>query len=161
MKRNQFIASVLTLATAPLFSLSQIQGINQIKDKGFKIKAGDGRKHGSLKLKGVNFNVLDVKISGSDTQGNLAIFEQTSLSPGKGTPLHFHYNQDEIFYVIDGAYYFQVGDERYQLQKGDSIFLPKKVPHAWTQVSNQGKMTVTLQPAGMLENFCNHCSIGS
>lgn len=36
---------------------------------------------------------------------------------------------------------------------GDSIFLPRKVAHAWTQVSEKGKMSVILQPAGKLENF--------
>jgi len=36
---------------------------------------------------------------------------------------------------------------------GDSIFLPRKIAHAWTQVSEKGKMTVILQPAGKLENF--------
>ena len=36
---------------------------------------------------------------------------------------------------------------------GDSIFLPRKVPHAWTQKSDKGKMTVILQPAGKLEDF--------
>ncbi len=36
---------------------------------------------------------------------------------------------------------------------GDSIFLPRQVPHAWTQVSEKGKMTVIVQPAGKLENF--------
>jgi len=39
------------------------------------------------------------------------------------------------------------------MKKGDSIFLPRKVPHAWTQVSETGKMTVTMQPAGKLEDF--------
>ena len=123
------------------------------RTKGFKINAGEGRIHGHIKLKGVNSNVLDVKISGSDTGGDLAVFEQTSLSPGKGTPLHVHPLQDEIFYVLEGAYYFQVGDEKYHLSVGDSIFLPRKVPHAWTQVAEKGKMIVILQPAGKLENF--------
>ena len=36
---------------------------------------------------------------------------------------------------------------------GDSIFLPRKVPHAWTQKSETGKMTVIVQPAGKLEDF--------
>ncbi|WP_262713090.1 cupin domain-containing protein [Subsaximicrobium wynnwilliamsii] len=36
---------------------------------------------------------------------------------------------------------------------GDSIFLPRKIPHAWTQKSEKGKMTVVLQPAGKLEDF--------
>lgn len=153
MKRNKFIAAIITLATAPFIAIAQRKNIFLRKDEGFKIQAGEGRIHGHIKLKGVNSNVLDVKISGSDTDGDLAIFEQTSLSQGKGTPLHLHHNQDEIFYVIEGEYYFQVGDKKFSLAKGDSIFLPRKVPHAWTQVSATGKMTVIMQPAGKLENF--------
>lgn len=121
--------------------------------KGFKIKAGEGRIHGHIHLKGVNSNILDVKISGKDTGGALAVFEQTSLSPKRGTPLHLHYFQDEVFYVLEGEYLFQVGEEKHRLKTGDSIFLPRKVSHAWTQLSEKGKMMVTLQPAGKLEEF--------
>ena len=153
MKRNKFIASLLTLATAPFLAFSQVSRKFTRRKKGFKISAGEGRINGHIKLKGVNSNILDVKISGSDTDGDLAIFEQTSLSQGKGTPLHIHNAQDEIFYVIEGAYKFQVGDDKYDLKTGDSIFLPRQVAHAWTQVSEKGKMTVIMQPAGKLENF--------
>ncbi|MBK6966358.1 MAG: cupin domain-containing protein [Bacteroidales bacterium] len=153
MKRGNFIASIFTLIVTPLFAIPETIINNTGMDKGFKIKAGEGRIHGHIKLKGVNSNVLDVKISGADTNGELAIFEQTSLSQGKGTPLHIHDTQDEIFYVNEGTYYFQVGDEKFNLTIGDSIFLPRKVPHAWTQVSEKGKMTVVVQPAGKLENF--------
>ncbi len=152
MKRNTFIASVAALAAMPLFSVSQTQ-VKKRNSKGFKINAGEGRIHGHIQLKGVNVNVIDVKISGVDTNGDLAIFEQTSLSQGRGTPLHVHHLQDEIFYVMEGAYYFQVGEEKFNLVAGDSIFLPRTVPHAWTQVSEKGRMTVTLQPAGKLEDF--------
>lgn len=124
-----------------------------IKEKGFIIKSGEARIHGPIVLKGVNSNIINVKISGSDTNGELAIFEQTSLSQGKGTPLHIHYCQDEIFYVLEGSYRFQVGEQKQDLAVGDSIFLPRNIPHAWTQISETGKMLVTLQPAGMLENF--------
>lgn len=153
MKRNKFIASVLAFAAAPFVSIAQLQKTLQRKAKGFKIGSGEGRIHGHIKLKGVNSNVLDIKISGSDTDGNLAIFEQTSLSQGRGTPLHVHPAQDEVFYVHEGSYKFKVGDDLYNLTVGDSIFLPRQVPHAWTQVSEKGRMTVILQPAGKLENF--------
>lgn len=153
MKRNKFITSILLLSATPALAFSKFSQLFMRKNKGFKIPAGEGRLHGHIKLKGVNSNVLDVKISGSDTDGDLAIFEQTSLSPGKGTPLHLHHFQDEIFYVIEGKYKFQVGDDKYDLTTGDSIFLPRKVAHAWTQVSERGKMLVTMQPAGKLENF--------
>lgn len=153
MKRNKFIASLAVLATAPLGLFSQTAKKNSRTDKGFKISAGEGRIYGHIKLKGVNSNVMDVKISGSDNDGALAIFEQTSISQGRGTPLHVHHSQDEMFYVLEGAYYFQVGDEKFNLVAGDSIFLPRKVPHAWTQVSEKGKMNVIFQPAGKMEDF--------
>ena len=153
MKRKGFIATLLTFTTIPMFGFTPFEKITKRKEKGFKINAGVGRIYGHLKLKGVNSNILDVKVSGKDTDGDLAIFEQTSLSQGRGTPLHVHTSQDEIFYIIEGAYYFQVGDEKYHMAVGDSIFLPRNVPHAWTQKSETGKMTVILQPAGKLEDF--------
>lgn len=151
MKRRKFIQT--TLAVAPMAAVTQLPTNGDRSPKGFKANAGEGRYHGHMQLKGVNSNVLDVKVSGKDTNGDLAIFEQTSLSPKRGTPLHIHPNQDEIFQVQQGEYLFQVGEDKYQLKTGDSIFLPRKVAHAWTQVSERGKMTVILQPAGKLEEF--------
>lgn len=151
MQRRTFVRT--TLAALPLAASLPIPYWADRPTKGFKISAGEGRYHGHLQLKGVNQNVLDVKVSGKDTNGDLAIFEQTSLSPGRGTPLHIHFKQDEIFTVLDGEYAFLVGDDKHRLQTGDSIFLPRQVPHAWTQVSARGKMLVTLQPAGKLEDF--------
>jgi quercetin dioxygenase-like cupin family protein len=153
MKRNKFIATVLLGAAAPFTVFAQNKKSNTRAAKGFKINAGEGRLHGHIKLKGVNQNTIDIKISGKDTDGDLLLFEQTSLTQGKGVPLHVHPLQDEIFYVLQGEYYFQVGEDKYRLTVGDSIFLPRKVPHAWTQVSEKGKLTVILQPAGKLEDF--------
>jgi quercetin dioxygenase-like cupin family protein len=153
MRRNKFILSALAVAVVPWTVIAQHIKKSERIGKGFKVNRGEGRIHGHIKLKGVNENVLDVKISGSDTDGGFAMFEQTSLSQGKGTPLHVHHLQHEIFYVIEGSYYFQVGDDNYRLTAGDSIFLPMKIPHAWTQVSEKGKMTVTFQPAGKMEEF--------
>jgi hypothetical protein len=49
---------------------------------------------------------------------------------------------------------FEVGDEKFRLKSGDSIFAPRKIPHGWACVSEKpGKMVVALQPAGKLEDF--------
>ncbi|MCX6217047.1 cupin domain-containing protein [Spirosoma sp.] len=152
MNRTRFMAALSALAAVPSLAFSGFRK-TLLPDRGFKVNAGESRKRGHLKLKGVNVNILDVKISGSDTNGGLAIFEQTSLSPKRGTPLHVHPEQDEVFHVIEGAYYFQVGDEKFNLKAGDSIFLPRNVPHAWTQMADKGKMIVVFQPAGKMEDF--------
>jgi quercetin dioxygenase-like cupin family protein len=153
MQRKKFIVNSLLAALFPVASFAKLVTRIFRNNKGFKIKAGEGRLHGHITLKGVNVNVIDVKISGTDTDGDLALFEQTGLTPGKGTPLHVHPFQDEIFYVLEGEYYFQVGDDKHHLTAGESIFLPRKVPHAWTQVSKKSRTLVLLQPAGKLENF--------
>jgi quercetin dioxygenase-like cupin family protein len=153
MKRNKFIASILIASASTFSAKSSGKKALSRTDKGFKVKAGEGRIHGHIKLKGVNSNILDVKISGKDTDGGFAVFEQTSISQGRGTPLHVHHFQDEIFYVIEGEYYFQIGEDKFKMYAGETIFLPQKVPHAWTQVSEKGKMNVTFQPAGKMEEF--------
>ncbi len=153
MKRKKFIATTPGVAIFPSI-MKPFDLLHQEKvGKGFKISKDEGRLHGHIKLKGVNANVLDVKVSGADTNGKLAVFEQTSVSQGKGTPLHIHHQQDEIFYVLEGEYLFKVGNEKFNLSAGDSIFLPKKVPHGWTQRAEKGKMLVIFQPAGKMENF--------
>ena len=122
-------------------------------DKGFKVKAGDARFGEHFKMKGVTLNTLDIKISGVDTENDLAVFEQTGLTPNGGPPLHIHPFQDEWFYVINGEYLFQVGDEKYQMKSGDTIFLPRNVQHAFLQLTEKGKMIVSYLPAGKMEAF--------
>lgn len=121
--------------------------------EGFKVSAGEARFGKHYTMKGVTLNTLDIKISSLDTDSDLAVFEQTGLTPKGGPPLHIHPFQDEWFYVVDGEYLFQVGDERYQLQKGDTIFLPRNVQHAFIQLTEAGKMIVSYLPAGKMEAF--------
>lgn len=153
MKRNRFIAGLFVTAILPFQTFARKVKNLMSADKGFKISAGEGRIHGHIKLKGVNANILDLKISGSDSDGGMAIFEQISITQGKGTPLHVHHFQNEVFFVEEGSYFFKVGDDEFKLSAGDSIFLPQKVPHAWTQTSERGKMVVIFQPAGKMEEF--------
>jgi quercetin dioxygenase-like cupin family protein len=153
MKRNHFLASLLLMTTAPLRTLAKTHSRFRNLGKGFKIARGEGRIHGHIETKGRLPGVVDLKVSGSDNDGGFAVFEQTVLKKGAGVPLHFHPEQDEMFYVLDGAYRFKVGDETFELQTGDSIFLPRKVPHAWVLASEKGTMHCLVQPAGKLEDF--------
>ena len=121
--------------------------------RGFKVVAGESRTGEHYKMKGVTANTLDVKISGADSNGGLSIMEQVGQSPQGGPPLHLHPDQDEFFYVVEGEYQFEVGGERFGLSAGDTIFLPRAVPHAFIQLSQMARMVVGYQPAGQMEGF--------
>ena len=76
--------------------------MKSITTNGFKVNAGEARFGVHYKMKGVTLNRLDVKISSKDTNGELAVFEQTGFTPHGGPPLHIHPFEDEYFYVLEG-----------------------------------------------------------
>ena len=152
MRRGKFIMT--TLALYPLTAFSKI--INTVMtrtNKGFKINSGDSRIGKHYKMKGVTLNVLDLKISSKDTDGDIAVFEQIGFTQMGGPPLHIHPYQDEFFYIIEGDYQFQVGDDKYQMKSGDTIFLPRNIQHAFIQLTEKGKVLVSYIPAGKMEDF--------
>ena len=152
MKRGDFLLSALALSPLSLFT--NINSKIRIRiEKGFKVNAGDARFGEHYKMKGVTQNNLDIKISGSDTENSFAMFEQTGLTPNGGPPLHIHPFQDEWFYIIEGTYLFQVGDDKFKMNPGDTIFLPRNVQHAFIQLTEKGKMIVSYSPAGKMESF--------
>lgn len=148
MERKQFLQT--GLGAAALLILRKTVAANPVPEKPFKIKAGKGRFGESFLYKGKNPN--DIKISGKDTNGQLAMFEYIGYEK-KGPSLHVHFHQDEIFYVIEGNYRFLVGGETIMMDPGDTIFLPRNVPHTWIQLTGKGKIVYLVQPAGKAEEF--------
>jgi mannose-6-phosphate isomerase-like protein (cupin superfamily) len=96
---------------------------------------------------------LQIKVSSDDTAGSLFVFEHARMGKG-GPPRHFHYDQDEWFYAVEGEFAFEVGEERFTLRPGDSLFAPRMVPHVWAYVGDEpGTLLLAVRPAGSLEAF--------
>lgn len=154
MQRRTFLtvstALVTTeLAAAAVVTLPASTPLNA-NPKAFVVKAGDARFGVHTPFRGINGN--DLKISGKDTGGQLAVFEYVGREK-VGPALHVHHDQDELFLIIEGDYRFQVGDEQFTVKAGDTVFGPRAVPHTWIQLSDTGKMSYCVQPAGKLEAF--------
>lgn len=152
MHRQRFILSAFA-ATAFAAIAKASERIAFSVERGFNTRAGESRSGVHLTMKGVTSNTLDLKIGAADTDGGMAVFEQIGESPDGGPPLHIHPAQDEFFHVIQGDYRFQVGSEQFSASAGDTIFLPRGVPHAFIQLSTSARMLVTYQPAGDMEAF--------
>jgi mannose-6-phosphate isomerase-like protein (cupin superfamily) len=60
-------------------------------------------------------SLLTFLAESKDTGGSFALLEAT-LKPGNEPPPHVHEREDELFYVLDGAFDVFVGDEAFQLQ---------------------------------------------
>ncbi|MBN2009817.1 cupin domain-containing protein [candidate division KSB1 bacterium] len=152
MNRKKFILGLIALF--PLSKIARLKASMPVRNtSGFKVTGGEARFGERYNMKGVTLNTLDIKISGNDTDGDLAVFVQTGHTPKGGPPLHIHMFQDEWFYVIEGEYVFQVADDRYQIKEGDTIFLPRNVQHAFVQLTEIGKVIVSYLPAGKMEAF--------
>jgi quercetin 2,3-dioxygenase len=150
MQRRKFIAA--TAATIPVLVFGQKLAANEGRtNKGFVVKAHASRFNESTILFG-NTSPNDIKVSSKDTDGRLTVFEYTGHVKG-GPPLHIHHKQDEIFFIVEGEYVFKVGEETYKLSQGDTIFLPRKVPHTFTQISEKGRMYFMFQPSGKMEDY--------
>lgn len=148
MKRKQFLLTTLT--ALPALAFSNLNTIAKRTDKPFVVRSGGSRFNEPMKYRGVHPN--DIIISRKDTGNELSVFAYTGYEK-IGPSLHLHYKQDEIFYVVEGEYRFVVGEETMELNAGDTIFLPRGIPHSWIQLTDHGRLFYAVQPAGTLEDF--------
>jgi quercetin dioxygenase-like cupin family protein len=62
--------------------------------------------------------------------GSLVQFLQIA-PPGTGVPMHILHTEHESLYVLDGELVARCDDHTFTCRPGDSLLLPKGVPHAW------------------------------
>jgi quercetin dioxygenase-like cupin family protein len=93
-----------------------------------------------------------IKLDGSHTGGAFALIEQNN-EPGASMPEHFHTQEDEIFYVLEGEMEFTVSKERIVASAGTTVFLPKGVPHSFKVGEKGARALIMLQPAGTEKLF--------
>jgi mannose-6-phosphate isomerase-like protein (cupin superfamily) len=46
-------------------------------------------------------------------------------------PMHLHHNDDEAWYVLEGALCVRVGDKDVQASAGSAVFVPRGTPHTY------------------------------
>jgi quercetin dioxygenase-like cupin family protein len=102
--------------------------------------------------RGLGINTIDFKVATQDSSDTF-IIEMTIWERG-GPPRHIHPHQDEWFYLIEGEFAFEIGDEKFTLKAGESMLAPRGVPHVWAYIGDaRGKMLIAFMPAGKMEAF--------
>ena len=92
-----------------------------------------------------------IRVSAAETNDAYSVVEIVS-SPGDGTPMHVHQNEDEHILVMEGTARIACGDKTFDATAGTTVTLTKNVPHAWGNPSNSPlRMVVTCTPGGVEE----------
>ena len=77
-----------------------------------------------------------VRITSRQTDGAYCVCEMTTM-PGEGVPRHVHDRDEEFYYILEGAYEMQAGDQRFTAETGSLVVIPRDVPH---QFRNAGEV---------------------
>ena len=153
MKRRIFLRLPLVgaaLASTPSAIRSALAQIVAPPREKVLVRAGADRDNKPFKFLDATFHV---KVSGKDNEGRCVIFD--TLRPEKiGPRLHYHIDIDEWFFVREGEFKVQAGDEILRLKPGDSLFVPRNMPHAFVKTSEgTARLIVMHQPAGTMEEY--------
>lgn len=96
---------------------------------------------------------ITCKVGSEDTEGSYSIIEEIS-PPGGGPPAHIHDETDEIFYILDGKYEIQCGDNTHIATAGSLAVLPRGIRHMVRNVNDEpGRVLVIIMPGGLTHFF--------
>ncbi len=83
----------------------------------------------------------------SEPDSAYSIVEWASEPGAPGSSVHIHKLTDEAFYVLEGTFGFQVGEQTVEGSAGSFVFAPKGTKHAfWNQGSTLARMLVMMSP---------------
>jgi quercetin dioxygenase-like cupin family protein len=93
-----------------------------------------------------------VRVRSAQSDGRLGAWE--SEEPlGGALPLHIHTREDEQVMLLDGTITSVVGDRVHHLVAGDTLALPRGVPHAHVVTSETARVLTIAMPGGFEQLF--------
>jgi mannose-6-phosphate isomerase-like protein (cupin superfamily) len=96
-------------------------------------------------------------LTGEQTGGALTQWIETT-PPGLGPPPHWHTDEDEWFYVLEGQASFLADGVWHAAGPGAAVFVPKHAVHAFKNVGKVPlRMLITTAPSGF-ETFFTRCA---
>jgi mannose-6-phosphate isomerase-like protein (cupin superfamily) len=64
-------------------------------------------------------------------------------------PLHVHHSDDEAWYVLEGTMGFRVGDRTVEASAGSAVFVPRGVPHTFSNARSEPARYLLIMSAGI------------
>ncbi len=91
-------------------------------------------------------------VAADETGGALTVGEAW-VRPGSEPPLHIHAREDETWYILEGTVLFQRGMERITRGPGESIVLPRGIPHGFAVQTPAARILHIYTPGGLESAF--------
>lgn len=108
------------------------------------VAAGSGPAYWAM---GCMFRFL---ITSEDAGGSYTTMEAT-VPPEEGANPHFHADEEEQFYVLDGELTFEVDGRTIEVGTGDFLHVPRGVVHSFRNGDRQAKLLATFVPGTGIE----------
>jgi quercetin dioxygenase-like cupin family protein len=104
-----------------------------------------------------NRHVFSFLLGAEQTSGTFALIH-CHFRKGGEPPAHFHQNEDETFYVLEGEILFHIGDKKFTVKAGELAYAQKGIPHHFSLVTETAKALLLITPTGV-ETFFREFSV--
>ena len=105
--------------------------------------------HTEFELAGV---VMKEHLASAQTGGSFSLFENHSAGPSR-TPIHVHARDDETLFMLYGEMRAVLAGEQHTIRAGESLFLPRGVPHQLMNCNEDPARYLLLCTPGGFEGF--------
>ena len=94
----------------------------------------------------------EIHLGGEDTGGGFCLLVDEPPQ-GWSLPLHRHANESETIHVVAGEFEMQIDGETVAMAAGETVHVPRGVPHAGRNVgAGTGRRVIVFSPSG-IERF--------
>lgn len=93
-------------------------------------------------------NLRSFLIKSAETENRFFLME-TRAVPGAEAPPHLHYEQDEVFYILEGELEVYCMSQVRIARAGETVFLPRMQAHAFYFLSPIVHFLVLVTPGGL------------
>ena len=91
------------------------------------------RPEQALPIKAFGLDMTVLLLTTEATGGAISVI-MGCHKPGEGPPDHVHFNQEEMFFIVEGTYEMTVGDQTSTAGPGTIVFIPRNVVHRFKNV---------------------------
>ena len=95
---------------------------------------------------------IRILLGSKDTAGQFSVVEGTS-APGRFVPPHLHLRQDEMFYVMEGTYEFDLEGRNVVAPAGTFVHVPRGTLHGFANRSDRPARIANYHTPGGFEDF--------